>query len=171
MNAESTVFRSSRPAVVVAPGGEGVRLAAWVLALPMRLAGTVMGRRLVAAAALAMVLVATVGFLYDSADPPRAAGRFEPAAGVASEGGAPGSARRTAAAAPAREQRGAGPGGVAAAWFAASQRLAADKVRALQQRRLGPAEVQVLVVAEAAGASMPSEYVTVRKGAAGWEVR
>ena len=27
MNAESTVFRASRPAVVVAPGGEGARAA------------------------------------------------------------------------------------------------------------------------------------------------
>jgi hypothetical protein len=169
MNAESTVFRSSRPAVVVAPGGEGVRLAAWVLALPMRMAGTAMGRRLLAAAALAMVLVATVGFLYDSADPPRAATRFQPAAGVAAEGAA-GPAGRTAAAAPVRAPRGAGPGQVAAAWFAASQRVAADKVRALQQRRVGPGEVQVLVVAEASGASMPSRYVTVRKGPGGWAV-
>jgi hypothetical protein len=171
MNAESTVFRSSRPAVVVAPGGEGVRLAAWVLALPMRMAGTVLGRRLLAAAALAMVLVATVGFLYDSADPPRAAARFQPAAGVAAARRAAAPARRTASASPVRAQRAAGPGEVAAAWFAATQRVAADKVRALQQRRVGPAEVQVLVMAEASGSSMPSEYVTVRKGSGGWEVR
>ena len=44
MNAESTVFRSSRPAVVLAPGGEGARAAAWLLAWPMRLAANPMGR-------------------------------------------------------------------------------------------------------------------------------
>ena len=51
MNAESTVFRSSRPAVVLSPGGEGAQAAAWLLAWPMRLAGTVMGRRLLVAVA------------------------------------------------------------------------------------------------------------------------
>ena len=170
MNAESTVFRSSRPAVVVAPGGEGVRLAAWLLSWPVRLAGTAMGRRLLAAATLAMVLVSAVGFLYDSADPPRAAAAGYRATGGVAGGAAPAGPARQAAAAPARAQRAANPAEVAAAWFAASQRLAADKVRALQQRRVGSNEIQVLVVAEAAGASMPSQYVTVRKGRSGWKV-
>ena len=60
MNAESTVFRASRPAVVVAPGGEGARAAAWLLAWPMRLAATPMGRRLLVAATLAVVAVVSV---------------------------------------------------------------------------------------------------------------
>jgi hypothetical protein len=169
MNAESTVFRSSRPAVVVAPGGDGARLAAWVLAWPMRLAGTAMGRRLLAAAALAVVLVATVGFLYDSADPPRAAATFRPAGGLAVGSDAPGPERQ-APAAPARPQRALKPAEAAAAWFAARHRLAADKVRALQQRRPSPTQIQVLVVAEASGSSMPSQFVTVRKGSKGWRV-
>jgi hypothetical protein len=169
MNAESTVFRSSRPAVVVAPGGDGARLAAWVLSWPMRLAATAMGRRLLAAAALAMVLVAAVGFLYETADPPGAAATFRPAGGVAAGAEAPGAARQ-AAAAPARAQRSLKPADAAAAWFAASRKLAADKVRALGARRLSPTEIEVLVVAETSGASMPSQYVTVRKGPSGWEV-
>jgi hypothetical protein len=48
--------------------------------------------------------------------------------------------------------------------------VAADKVQPLQQRRVKANEVQVLVVAEAAGAKMPSQYVTVRKGSSGWKV-
>ena len=79
MNAESTVFRASRPAVVVAPGGEGARAAAWLLAWPMRLAASPLGRRLLVAVALGVVLVATVGYLYDSPDPAAVAGGFRPA--------------------------------------------------------------------------------------------
>ncbi|HJW58091.1 MAG TPA: hypothetical protein VJ931_00530, partial [Actinomycetota bacterium] len=85
MNAESTVFRASRPAVVVAPGGEGARAAAWLLAWPMRLAATPMGRRLLVAATLAVVAVVSVGWLYDSADPATAARTFR-AAGLAAAG-------------------------------------------------------------------------------------
>lgn len=168
MNAESTVFRASRPAVVVAPGGEGIRLAAWLLAVPVRVAYTPLGRRLLAAAALAVVLVAAVGFMYDSADRPRLAASFRPA-GLAKDAGAVGAGRQ-AAAAPARPKRSAGPAEVAAAWFAARQRVPVDQVRSLQQRRISATRTQVLVVAEAGGARMPSQYVTVRKGAAGWKV-
>ena len=97
MNAESTVFRASRPAVVVAPGGEGARAAAWLLAWPMRLAATPLGRRLLAAATLAVVAVVGVGWLYDSADQPRVAATFRPAGlaagGAAGPGPAPPAAR------------------------------------------------------------------------------
>jgi hypothetical protein len=169
MNAESTFFRASRPAVVVAPGGEGARAAAWLLALPMRLAASPLGRRLLAAVVLGVVVVATVGYLYDSADPVGAAGSFRPA-GLAVEGQATPAAGRQNAAAPARPAPAAGPAEVAAAWFAARQHLAVDKVRPLQQRRLSATETQVLVIAEAAGSRMPSQYVTVRKGPSGWKV-
>jgi hypothetical protein len=168
MNAESTVFRSSRPAVVLAPGGEGVRVAGWVLALPMRLAATRLGRRLLAAVSLAVVLVAAVGFLYDFPDQPRLAANFRPA-GLAAEGPTV-DAGRQAVASPVRAKRAAGPAEVAAAWFAARQRVAVDKVRSLQQRRVSATETQVLVVAEANGSRLPSGYVTVRKGPGGWKV-
>jgi hypothetical protein len=172
MNAESTVFRSSRPAVVLAPGGEGARAAAWLLAWPMRLAATPMGRRLLAAVALAVVAVVAVGYLYDSADQARVPAIFQPA-GLA--GGAAGATEaaavsRTAAAAPARAKRAATAAEAAAAWWAARQEVAVDKVRPLQQRKVSATEVQVLVVAEGAGSRMPSEYVTVRKGSSGWKV-
>jgi hypothetical protein len=172
MNAESTVFRSSRPAVVVAPGGEGVRAAVWLLAWPLRLAATPLGRRLLVAAALALVAVAGVGFLYDTADPPGSAASFRPAGLAAPRPAAQAAAtatRRTAAA-PAGPTRAASAAEAAAAWWAARQRVAVDKVRSLQQRRVSATETEVLVVAEAAGSRMPSEYVTVRKGPSGWAV-
>jgi hypothetical protein len=169
MNAESTVFRASRPAVVVAPGGEGARAAAWLLAWPMRLAASPLGRRVLAAVTLGVVLVATVGYLYDSPDPAGAASSFRPA-GMAVEAPAAPAAGRQTAAAPARKAPAAGPAEVAAAWFAARQKVAVDKVQALQQRRISATETQVLVMAEAAGSRMPSQFVTVRKGPSGWKV-
>ena len=170
MNAESTVFRASRPAVVVAPGGEGARAAAWLLSWPMRLAATPIGRRLVVAAVLAVVAVAAVGYLYDSADQPRAAAASSPAGGLAAGAQAGTSdAGRQLAAAPLRAGRAASPAEAAAAWWAARQRVAVAKVQSLQQRKVSASEVQVLVVAEA-GSRMPSRYVTVRKGPSGWKV-
>ena len=56
------------------------------------------------------------------------------------------------------------------AWWAARQKVAVDKVRSLQQRRLSATETQVLVVSEGPGLQMPSQYVTVRKGPSGWTV-
>jgi hypothetical protein len=170
MNAESTVFRAARPAVVVAPGGEGVRAAAWLLAWPVRLAASPLGRRLLAAVVLGVVMVATVGYLYGSADPVGAAGRFHPA-GLAADAPSSLAAGRQTAAAPARRGPAPGPAEVAAAWWAAQQKVAVGKVRSLQQRRLSAAETQVLVVAEGPGSRMPSGYVTVRKGPSGWKVQ
>jgi hypothetical protein len=169
MNAESTVFRSSRPVVAVpGVGGEGARAAAWLLALPMRLAVTPLGRRLLVAATLALVAVVSVGYLYDSADQSRVAGSFRPA-GMAKAAGSGSVGGRTTAS-PHRAKRPAGPAEVAAAWFAARMKVRPEQVRSLQQRRLSANERQVLVVAEAGGSRMPSRYVTVRKGAAGWKV-
>ena len=170
MNAESTVFRASRPAVVVAPGGEGARAAAWLLSWPLRLAATPMGRRLLAAVVLAVVAVATVGYLYDSADRPREVVAFRPAGLAASTPTGDATTARQTAASPVRANPAATAAEAAAAWFAARQGIPADKVRPLQQRKVKANEVQVLVVAEAGAAKMPSRYVTVRKGAAGWKV-
>jgi hypothetical protein len=169
MNAESTVFRASRPAVVVAPGGEGARAAAWLLSWPVRLAATPMGRRLLAAAVLAVVAVATVTYLYDSADRPREAVAFHPAGLATSSPTGDGTTARQTAASPVRAKP-ASAADVAAGWFAAREGVPADKVRPLQQRKVKADEVQVLVVAEAGGAKMPSRYVTVRKGPSGWKV-
>jgi hypothetical protein len=160
MNAESTYVRPvrPRPTLVPPPGGEGGRLAAIVLALPLRVAATPLGRRVLAAATVAVLLVSLVGALYDHTDRPGAAAA-----------GALASAQATASrqAAPAAAKRG-GAAEAAAAWFAGKQRVAPDRVRALQQRQVSATERQVLVVAEAGAAKLPSAYVTVRKGPDGW---
>jgi hypothetical protein len=169
MNAESTAFRASRPAVVVAPGGEGARAAAWLLSWPMRLAATPMGRRLLAAVVLAVLAVGCVGYLYDSADQPREAVAFRPAGLATSTPTGDATTARQTAASPVRATP-ATAAEVAAAWFAAREGVPAARVRPLQQRKVKANEVQVLVVAEAGGAKMPSHYVTVRKGPAGWKV-
>ena len=170
MNAESTVFRASRPAVVVAPGGEGARAAAWLLSWPVRLAATPVGRRLLAAVVLAVLAVSCVGYLYNSADQPREAVAFRPAGLAASTPTGDATTARQTAASPVRAKSAGTAAEVAAAWFAAQERVPAAKVRPLQQRKVTADEVQVLVVAEAGGARMPSRYVTVRKGPSGWKV-
>jgi hypothetical protein len=170
MNAESTAFRASRPAVVLAPGGEGARAAAWLLAWPMRLAATPMGRRVLAAVVLAVVAVGAVGYLYDSADRPREAVAFHPAGLAASTPTGDATTARQTAASPVRAKSAATAAEVAAAWFADREGVPAAKVRPLQQRKVKADEVEVLVVAEAGGAQMPSSYVTVRRGPAGWKV-
>ena len=169
MNAESTVFRASRPAVVVAPGGEAARATARLLGWPMRLAATPMGRRLLAAVALAVLAVATVSYLYDSADRPREAVTFRPAGLAQSTPTGDATTARQTAASPVRANH-ATAAEAAAGWFAAREGVPADKVRPLQQRKVKADEVQVLVVADAGGAKMPSRYVTVRKGPSGWKV-
>jgi hypothetical protein len=166
MNAESTYVRPSRPSVV-APGGEGARLAALVLALPLRLAATPFGRRALAAVTIAVVLVSAVGALYDHTDRPRSAAAVAGAGATGSRATGAATGRRPAAS-PAAAKRSTAAGDAAAAWFADQQRVAVDRVRALQQRRVSATERRVLVVAEAGGAKLPSAYVTVRKGADGW---
>jgi len=167
MNAESTFVRSSRPAVGAAPGADGLRLAVLVLALPLRLAATALGRRLLAAVVLSAVLVTAVALLYRHADDPARAPASLRAANVAAAGPAPAGGRGARA---TRSARAARPEDAAAAWFAEQQRVAVDRVRTLQQRRISAKERQVLVVAEVSGDRMPSAYVTVRKGAGGWAV-
>jgi hypothetical protein len=165
MNAESTYVRPARPrpTLVPPPGGDGAGLAATVLALPLRVAATPLGRRVLAAATVAVVLVSLVGALYDHTDRPGAA-----AAGALAGAQATASRQATPAAASAAAKRAGGAAEAAAAWFAGRQRVALDQVRALQQRRVSATERQVLVVAEAGASTLPSAYVTVRKGPGGW---
>lgn len=168
MNAESTYVRPPRPrpTLVPPPGGDGTRLAGLVLALPMRVAATPLGRRALAAAGIAVVLVSLVGALYDHADGQRPAGALAGAQATASRQAATATHGRGAGS-PAAKRR-AGAGEAAAAWFAGQQRIAPDRVRALGQRRVSASEREVLVVAEAGASKVPSAYVVVRKGPDGW---
>jgi hypothetical protein len=162
MNAESTYVRPARQRpTLVPPAGDGTRLATLLLALPMRVAATPLGRRAIAAAAIAVVLVSLVGALYDHADRART-GALGGAQATASRRAAPG--RGTAAPAAAKVTAGAAP----AAWFAGQQRVARDQVRALGERQLSATERKVLVVADAGASKLPSAYVVVRKGPNGW---
>jgi hypothetical protein len=170
MNAESTYVRPARPRpALVPPGGEGARTAALVLALPMRVAATPLGRRVLAAAVVAVVLVSLVGALYDHTDRPHAAGALagaqntashRPAGGGSGSGGSGGGSAESA--------RRNSPAEAAAAWYAGKQRVALDRVQALGQRRISATERKVLVVAEAGASKLPTAYVVVRKGPGGW---
>lgn len=169
MNAESTYVRPDRRRPTpVPPAGEGARLAALVLALPMRVAATPLGRRVIAAVAIGVVLVSLVGALYDNADRPSAAGALGRAQATASRRAAAAAPRRATTAPAAAKATAGGAGDAAAAWFAGQQRIARDRVRALGERQLSATERQVLVVADAGASGLPSAYVLVRKGPNGW---
>jgi hypothetical protein len=168
MNAESTYVRPARHRpTLVPPAGDGTRLAALVLALPMRVAATPLGRRAIASAAIAVVLVSLVGALYDHADRPRT-GALGGAQATASRRAAPASPGRGTAAPAAVKVTAGAAGEAAAAWFAGQQRVARERVRALGERQLSATERKVLVVADAGASKLPSAYVVVRKGPNGW---
>jgi hypothetical protein len=163
VNAETTVVRGGRPTIPVAPAGDGLRLAGLLLSLPLRLLSSPLGRRLAATAALSLVLVGLVTALYANADgAPASAGR--------SLGASPAAAGRRLASPRASFRPATRPDQAAVAWFAAQQHVAADRVQALQQRKVSNTVRRVLVMAEVGASRLPSAYVTVRRGPAGWAV-
>jgi hypothetical protein len=171
LNAQASAVRRARPGSAgllpgtgAEPVGLGTRAATQLLALPLRLLATPTGRRVTAVAALTLLLGSVVSSLYDHADP----------AGARAVGA---SVSATPAAAVGRETRasvakrvGERPEQVAADWFAEARHVARDKVRALQQQRVGAKERKVLVMADAGGGKLPTAYVTVRLGPSGWAV-
>jgi hypothetical protein len=180
MNAHATAVRRARPGIfgqvaddaVTPRGGDaGVRLAATVMLLPLRLLRSRLGRRLIAVAALALVLTTVVGALYDSPDaPPRALGKVAAvertstqAAGAAATGG------RQTANRPSREV-GRRPEDAAANWFARRHGVDRNSVQALQQERVSADERRVLVMADAGNGRLPTGYVTVHRDGSGWAV-
>jgi hypothetical protein len=182
MNAHATVVRRARPglfgqvaddAVSLRGGDAGVRLAATVMFLPLRLLRSRLGRRLIAVAALALVLTTVVGALYDNPDgPPGALGKVAAvertaakAAGAATTGGS----RQATANRPSREV-GRRPEDAAANWFARRHGVDRDSVQALQQERVSANERRVLVMADAGDGRLPTGYVTVHRDGSGWAV-
>ena len=157
----------------------GVLVALLLLALPLKVMRTPLGRRLAAAAFLIALLGSTVSSLYDHAEP------IVPAAGaqVASLAATPTAAahrsasasrpaaartvKRPAASRPAQPAAGSAAQ-AAVAWYAAAQGLPASRVRALQQQRLSATQVRVLVIADPGDGRLPSALVTATRRGAGW---
>jgi hypothetical protein len=178
LNAHATAVRRARPGIfgqvpddALRAGDAGVRLAAAVMFLPLRLLRSRLGRRLVAVAALALVLTTVVGALYDNPDAPaRALGRVAAverteAAGAATTGGG----RQATANRPSREV-GRRPEDVAANWFARRHGVDRGNVQALQQEQVNANERRVLVMADAGDGRLPTGYVTVHRDGSGWAV-
>lgn len=165
MNAETTFVRRHRAGAALAPDGAGVRLAGLLLAMPMRLVTSSLGRRVAIAVALSLLLVGIVTALYDNADGPPAAATARAVAAV------PAAASTSLAAPAGRRAPAARPDLAAAAWYAEQQHVPVDQVRTLQQRRVSSRETKVLVMAQPAGsAALRSAFVTVRRGPGGWAV-
>jgi hypothetical protein len=162
---------------LVAAGSAGVALALGRRAVAAACGET--GRRLARAAALTVVLAILVMTLYDRGEAPSAAA--QPAGGPQS--GSPPRGRADAARRPGPPDHGglrgratparAGerPAAVAAAWYAARHGLPRAKVKPLQQDRLSPTEVRVLVLADPGHGRLRTALVRVRRGPGGWSVR
>jgi hypothetical protein len=172
----ATAVRRARPGIfgpddALRGDDAGVRLAAAVMFLPLRLLRSQLGRRLIAVAALALVLTTVVGALYDSPDaPPRALGRVAAVERTATKAaGAATGGRQATANRPSREV-GRRPEDVAANWFARRHGVGRDSVQALQQERVSADERRVLVMADAGDGRLPTGYVTVHRDGSGWAV-
>jgi hypothetical protein len=149
-----------------------------LLMVPVRVMRTAVGRRVVAAAALAIALQGMVGLMFSNADAPTAtAGAAVREASVrAGQGTTHAAAHQPAAPAKASASKKAAPKTyakpqeAAAAWFAKQAGVPVSKVRALQQRPAGENKAKVLVMAEY-GDNVDTDEVTVVRGDAGWRVR
>jgi hypothetical protein len=137
----------------------GGDLAVLVLLRPLLwVAHSRLGRRLAAAATLALVTAALVVTLYDHPDIGGGAGLSgtRPVA----------TGRRTPAAAASRS-----PERAAVSWYARQLGAPQARVRALQRRRIGDSEVRVMVIADLeSGRRLPTAVVTVRRDRTGWKV-
>lgn len=184
MNAEASSVRTAKRIGTAVPGpwsgaadSAAVRAATRLMMVPLRMLATPLGRRAAAAAVLSVALVAMVSSLYDHADPPVAASArglaAVPAAaakpaGASRGAGSPGAAAGAVTpAAPRAAQR---PEDAATAWYAQQKRVPANRVKALQRQRLSATVMRVLVMADVSPSDMPTAFLTVRRGTAGWKV-
>lgn len=163
------------------PSDAAVRTVAALGLVPLRLLGTRMGRRLMAATVLSILLVGAVSALYDHADGPATLQRALNAAPAAASkparnGRAAGAAKGTAtsgkaslasvaAALPAKDARSA-----AVAWYAKRVGVAPDRVQALQEQRVNATTIKVLVMAQVSQTNVPTAFLTVKRAGGGWKV-
>lgn len=184
MNAEATSVRDAKRIGTAAPGPWSaapsdavVRAATRLMMIPLRMVATPLGRRLAGAVVLSVALVAMVSSLYAHADPPPAgsarglaavpAAAAKPA-GAGGRAGSPGAA--AAAVNPAAPRAAQRPEDAATAWYARQKQVPVNRVKALQRQRLSGTVVRVLVMAKVSPSNMPTAFLTVRRGSAGWKV-
>lgn len=157
-------------------GAQAVRALAL---LPVKALQTERGRRLVAAAGVALALQGMVGVMFANADEPYAgaatyAAAAEPAAArrPAAANATPAQDAAPAKAAPAKQAAAdhARPQDAAVEWFARRSGVSASKVSALQQRQVGDNKVKVMVMVDA-GKLVDTREVTVTRTRTGWRVR
>jgi hypothetical protein len=139
-------------------GRSGGALAVRALLSPLLwVARTEVGRRLAAAATLALVTAALVVALYDHPDVPGGgAEAVDPRPAVTRTGTPADAALRS-------------PELAAAAWYAHRLGIPRTQVRALQRQRIDNAETRVLVIADLGNGRLPTAVVTVHRGRTGWK--
>jgi hypothetical protein len=187
MNAEATAVSDTKAIGRAIPGrwpapppDAAVRAVVALGLVPLRLLATRMGRRLMAATVLSIVLVGAVSALYDHADGPATLQRTLNAAPAAASKPAPsgqvaGAAKgatsgkaslaSVAASRPAKDARSA-----AVAWYAKRVGVAADRVQALQEQRINATTIRVLVMAQVSQTNVPTALLTVKRARGGWKV-
>ena len=146
----------------------GLRAAAWVLTLGVRLLAHPVGRRLLAALVLTAVcagLVALV-FTYPESVQPEP----EEDTGQATHAGRPRPTTSTKPQAVAPARPAASPEEAAAAWYAHRKHLPRSRVRVLQRDRVNPRLVRVLVMAESEKGRLDTALLSVRRDKSGWRV-
>lgn len=151
-------------------GTDGAQALRSLLMVPVRFLQTALGRRVVAAVAVAIALQGMVGLMFSNADVSTA----RPAEAPVAIGATPAAAHQPAKATSTKKTGAyttyAKPQEAAAAWFAQQTGVPVSKVRALQQRPAGEGKAKVLVMAEN-GDRVDTDEVTVTRGESGWRVR
>jgi hypothetical protein len=145
----------------------GLRAAVWLLTVVFRLFGHDLGRRLLAALALASVCAGLVVGVFTDPEP------VEPEPVSAHPAARPPvEARpvpRPPAASSARPE--GSPEQAAVAWYAQRRRLPRARVRVLQRDRVSATVIRVLVLADSGKGRLDTAVVTVRRTGSGWRVR
>ena len=161
---------------VLVPGA-GVQAARALLLLPARALQTPLGRRVAVAGALVTALQGAVGVMYANAEDPKATAQRATPAALTRPAGAAGAAPHAKSTPQAKSKAkstaapASSPAAAAAAWYAERVKVDHDKVRVLQQQRLGADRVRVLVMAEVGRDRLDTALVTVRRQRSGWVVR
>jgi hypothetical protein len=148
----------------------GLRAAVWLLTFVVRLLGHQIGRRLLAALALAAVCAGLVTLVFTYPEPvdpaPASAHPVAPPARPPAEARPAPRPPATSSARPVGS-----PEQAAATWYAQRKRLPRARVRVLQRDQVNASLVRVLVLADGGNGRLDTAVVTVRRHGGGWQVR